>query len=277
MSETKLIKLSLVRIDGQTQYRDLVDQKTVKEYADCMRDEAEFPPVRCTFDGTHYWLWDGFHRYMASEAAGFRDIRVEYTNGTQDDAQDLTLGANGRHGLPRNNATKRKQVEAALSMERHAHKSDREIAQLCDVSHKMVGAIRNPEIKEQQDKNRHSSAASKVGSDPTQTRVESNSNASSMESDPTADPTPRLSEVYGPDAEELKAMELAEQADREIFAKLLEADDALQVAHKEILRLNHLVAQKEVRIASLMNEKNATVKQIKSLEHQLVMKSRKGR
>lgn len=135
MSETKLIQLSLVRIDGHTQYRDLVDQNTVREYAERMRDEAEFPPVKCTFDGAHYWLWDGFHRYFATQDAGFRDIRVEFTHGTLEVAQDFALGANGRHGLPRNSATKRKQVEAALSMDRHAQKSDREIARLCDVSH----------------------------------------------------------------------------------------------------------------------------------------------
>ena len=157
MSETKLIQLSLVRIDGHTQYRDLVDQNTVREYAERMRDEAEFPPVKCTFDGAHYWLWDGFHRYFATQDAGFRDIRVEFTHGTLEVAQDFALGANGRHGLPRNSATKRKQVEAALSMDRHAQKSDREIARLCDVSHTFVAVVRNPDMKKQRDKNRESS------------------------------------------------------------------------------------------------------------------------
>jgi ParB-like chromosome segregation protein Spo0J len=92
---------------------------------------------------------------------------------------------------------------------------------------------------------------------------------------PIASDRPRLTEDYGPDADELKAMEMAEKADREIFAKLLEADDALQVAHTEILRLNSLLAQKQIRITSLMNEKNAAVKQIKSLESQLKKATKK--
>jgi ParB-like chromosome segregation protein Spo0J len=92
---------------------------------------------------------------------------------------------------------------------------------------------------------------------------------------PIASDRPRLTEDYGPDEDELKAMEMAEKADREVFAKLLEADDALQVAHTEILRLNFLNAQMEIRIASLMNEKNAAVKQIKSLEGQLKKATKK--
>lgn len=257
MSETKLIHLSLVRIDGNTQYRDLVDQHTVKEYADRMRDEVEFPPVKCTFDGTHYWLWDGFHRHLASDAAGFRDIRVEFTKGTMEDAQDLALGANGRHGLPRNSATKRKQVEVALSMERHAHKSDREVARLCDVSAPFVASVRNPDAKERQAKNvaKHYQAK--------------NAGVGVIELHPEADPIPRLTEDYGPDENELKAMELAEQADRELLNKMLEADDAMALLHAQVTQLNFLNAQKEIRIAALMNEKNAAVDQIRSLERQL--------
>lgn len=88
---------------------------------------------------------------------------------------------------------------------------------------------------------------------------------------------PRLTEDYGPDADELKAMELAEQADRETMYKMLEANDALATAVKEIERLHLLNAQQEVRITALMNEKNACVKQIKRLEAQIAMQMKKGR
>lgn len=264
---TRMVKLEHIRLDGGTQFRDQIDQHKVKEYADCMREGAEFPAVQCTFDGVSYWLWDGFHRYFANQAVGFKEVSVDYKPGTQEDAQDLALSANSKHGLPRNNATKRKQVETALAMERHATKSDREIAKLCDVSHPFVASIRNPEIKEKQAKNREASAAKAVESDSIKPGdiVE----AQPVESDSTSDGKPSLTQDYGPDAEELKAMELSEQADREVFVKLLEADDALATAHTEILRLNFLNAQMEIRIAALMNEKNAAVKQIKTLESQL--------
>jgi hypothetical protein len=265
---TKMVKLEQIRLDGGTQFRDQIDQNTVKHYTDCMRDGAEFPAIKCTFDGAHYWLWDGFHRYFASQGVGFKEVLVEYKPGTQEDAQDLALSANGKHGLPRNNATKRKQVETALSMERHAGKSDREIAKLCDVSHTFVASVRNPEAKERQANNVAKHFENKATPD--------NESGVKLQPPPEVEfnSTPP-GQDYGPDADELKANELAEQADREIFVKLLESDDALQVAHKEILRLNSLLAQKQIRITSLMNEKNAAVKQIKTLESQLKKATKK--
>jgi hypothetical protein len=261
-----MVKLEHIRLDGGTQFRDQIDQNTVKQYTDCMRNGASFPPIQCTYDGVNYWIWDGFHRYFATQSVGFKEISVEYKPGTMEDAQDLALSANGKHGLPRNNATKRKQVETALGMERHANKSDREIAKLCDVSHPFVASIRSPEVKEKQAKNRDASAAKKVESD--SIKVSDVVPSTPVESDST-DSKPPVTQDYGPDAEELKAMELAEQSDRDTMHKMLEADDALATAVKEIERLNFLNAQMEIRIAALMNEKNAAIKMVKDLEKQL--------
>jgi hypothetical protein len=255
-----MVRLDQIRLDGGTQFRDQIDQNKVKEYADCKRDGDEFPPLKCTFDGVNYWLWDGFHRYFADQAVGFKETLIEYKPGTQEDAQDLALGANNDHGLPRNAATKRKQVETALGMERHAGKSDREIAKLCKVSHTFVASIRNPEVKERQAKNLAKHVEKNVEED-----MPSGVNSTPVESDST----PPSTQDYGPDATELKAMELAEQADRDTMHTMLESDDALATAVKEIERLNFLNAQMKIRIDSLMNEKNAAVKQIKTLENQL--------
>jgi ParB-like chromosome segregation protein Spo0J len=92
---------------------------------------------------------------------------------------------------------------------------------------------------------------------------------------PIAPERPRLTEDYGPSEFELKEMELREQADRDAFHKLLEANGDLATAYEEIKRLNHLNAQKEIRIAALMNEKNAAVDQIRSLERQLKKATKK--
>ena len=259
MPETKLIQLSLVRIDGQTQYRDLVDQNTVKEYTDRMRHEVQFPPVRCTFDGKHYWLWDGFHRYFASQAAGFRDIRVEFTHGTKEDAQDFALGANSTHGLPRNNATKRKQVEAALSMERHKNKSNREIAKLCEVSDSFVASVRDPEVKDRQAKNIEKHFKNKASKD----------DASAVKLHPDADPKPSMTQDFAPSEEELEANQKAIEADIQAMNKLLESDDALATAHAEIKKLNFDYANLESRFNALMREKNAAVELLKSAQRKL--------
>jgi len=253
----RMVKLQDIKLDGGTQFREEVDQSKVKEYAEAMNEGAVFPPVQCTFDGSTYWLWDGFHRYFAWHSLGAKNIEVIYTPGTQEDAQDLALSANSTHGLARSNATKRRQVEAALSMERHANKSDREIAKLCAVSPPFVASIRNPEIKERQQKNRDESSAK---------RLEKEESVIGLHPAP---PSPLSPQEFGPSDEELKANEMAQQADMEMLNKMLEEDEPLKVALEENKRLNLLVAQKEIRIAALMNEKNAAVKHAQSLEKQL--------
>lgn len=262
----KLLKFAQIRIDGSTQMRVSINQDKVHEYAEKMRDGIEFAPVSTVFDGTEHWLVDGFHRYFAAQAAGFKDLSVTYKPGTLEDAQDASFGANDDHGLPRSIEDRRKSVTTALSLERHANKSDREIAKLCKVSHPFVASIRNPEAKKRQEKNLAKHVEKMALKD-----AESGNNSTLNAGDvvPFTDPKPPLTQDFGPDENELRAMELSEQADRDAMAKLLESDDALATAHEEIKRLNFLVAQKEIRIAALMNEKNAAVKMVKDLEKQL--------
>jgi hypothetical protein len=255
----KVLKFSQIRIDGGTQMRVSINQDKVAEYAEKMRDKENFPPIKATFDGSVYWLYNGFHRYFAAQASGATTIEVEYKPGTMEDAQDLALSANHDNGLPRTNEDKRKSVETAISMERHANKSDRDIAKLCKVSVSFVGAVRRPEIKEKQAKN----VAKHYENKPTKT------SESVVELHPDADPKPSLTQDYGPDEQELKANELAEQADREIFNLMLESDSALATAYEEIKRLTFLNAQMEIRIAALMTEKNEAIKDAKRAQAQL--------
>ena len=87
----------------------------------------------------------------------------------------------------------------------------------------------------------------------------------------TAPPEPKPSMLDGnaPSDDELKANELAMQADLEALNKLLEADEPLKVAHEEIKRLNYLLAQQEVRLASIMREKSECIKLCKKQQVQL--------
>jgi len=255
--QSELIETKRIRIDGGTQFREGIDQDLVKEYKECMLNGDVFPLIECAFDGSNYWLWDGFHRYFAFMAMGLKQIEVEYKPGTQEDAQDWALSANAKHGQNRNNATKRKQVEASLSMERHKDKSNREIAKLCEVSDSFVGAIRNPDTKIKQDKNRQASAQKKV-----------------EECSPTApneklEPKPSMTEDFAPSEEELEANQRAFEADVQAMNKLLEADDALATAHEEIKRLNRSYANLESRFNALMREKDAAVQLLKKAQREL--------
>jgi hypothetical protein len=263
-----MVKLDDIRIDGETQFRDQINQDVVKQYAENMRDGDVFPALKATFDGKNYWLYDGFHRYFAAHDLQFKDIEVEYKPGTREDAQDLALGANGDHGLQRNNASKRKSVEAALSMERHANKSNLEIAKLCKVSDTFVASIRNPEAKKKQAEKIARHYKKKFGStEPDVTDVVEKQRSGSTEA-PTVDGS-------APDAAELLANEMAMQADRELMNNLLDSDEPLKLAHEELTKLNFLNSQLRVRIDSLMTEKNEAIAQCKKLQKQLDKLSKK--
>ena len=267
----KMVKLDDIRIDGGTQFRDQINQDVVKQYGESMRDGAVFPPIKATFDGTTYWLYDGFHRYFAAHDLGFKDIEMDYKPGTQEDAQDLALCANAHHGLPRNNATKKKTVEAALAMPRHAEKSNRELAKLCDVSDTFVAGVRNPEMKKKQ--------AAKIERHFEKKLQDRGLTAGDVAPNDTPAEERGLTapaiDGSAPDAAELLANEMAAEADRELMNKLLDSDDALKTAHEELTKLNFLNGQLQVRIASLMTEKNEAIAQCKKLQKQLDKVSKK--
>ena len=135
-------------------------------------------------------------------------------------------------------------------------KADYEIANICAVSRSFVGSIRNPETKKKQAESKKKHIVEKA--------------KQIVEEAATSSQT-TLSESItligeGPDEAELKANELALQADQDAMYKLLESDDALATAHAEITRLNHLNAQLDVRIHGLMNERNEAVKLCKKLQ-----------
>lgn len=138
----KFIETSLIRLDGDTQPREQIDEATVAEYAEAMRDGASFPAVTVFNDGSSRWLADGFHRFHATRAAGLPTILIEEHAGTRRDAVLYGFGANVRHGLRESRADKRRKIEVMLRDAEWVLWSDREIARKCGVSDKTVGAVR---------------------------------------------------------------------------------------------------------------------------------------
>jgi len=258
----KKVKLEDIRIDGGTQYRDQINQDVVRDYTEAMRNGDEFPYMETVFDGSTHWLVDGFHRYFACMAAGAKMVPVEYTPGTQREAQVLAMGVNGNHGLQRNNATKRRVVEAALIHEDTKDLSNNQIAKLCKVSDTFVAAVRNPEAKAKQ--------AEKIERH-FEKKLAEKANLGLTEPGLT-EPEPKLTrpeDDFAPDADELKANDMALAADIEAMHRFLEADDKMAQQHAEIEKLNFLNAQMQLRIDALMREKNELVKECKKLQKQL--------
>lgn len=136
------VLISDINRDGGTQQRVNLNHEVVKEYAEAMREGAKFPPVKLTYDGTSYWLTDGFHTTEAAWSIGKTDIEAIVTKGSQRDAILASVGVNSDHGLRRSNADKRRAVTTLLEDEEWGNWSDREIARRCKVDHKTVGKIR---------------------------------------------------------------------------------------------------------------------------------------
>ena len=68
-NEIKVINLPLsdIKVDQACQARVTTDITTIAEYAEIMTEEGNvFPPVVTYYDGTAYWLSDGFHRHAAA-------------------------------------------------------------------------------------------------------------------------------------------------------------------------------------------------------------------
>lgn len=137
----KTVPLDAIKIDGGTQMRVSIDEPTVEEYAERYRDEpASMPPLEAMFDGSDYWLVDGFHRWHAMRRAGMMQVPALVTKGTATDAVWASTGANRAHGLRRTHADKRKAILAAIAVK--PDESDRAIAQHVGVRHETVAAVR---------------------------------------------------------------------------------------------------------------------------------------
>jgi ParB-like chromosome segregation protein Spo0J len=92
------LKVSDIRIDGNTQVREKLNQDRVNSYAEQMNDGAVFPPITVFFDGSSYWLADGFHRLFAEKQRGTEIVKVTVINGAIHEAEHFACGANN-HGL----------------------------------------------------------------------------------------------------------------------------------------------------------------------------------
>lgn len=136
------VDVGAIRTDGGTQVRAQTDWLVVDEYVHAMREGAIFPPVVVFFDGTTYWLGDGFHRVEAARRAGVVALGADIRRGTQRDAVLWACGANAAHGLRRTNADKRRAVMTLLEDPDWQLWSDNAIAARCAVSQPFVSGLR---------------------------------------------------------------------------------------------------------------------------------------
>lgn len=144
VNTTKKLAINQIHRDGGTQSRVSLNESTILEYVEILESGVDFDAAIVAFyDGTDYWLADGFHRCAAYERYDAAKIDVDVKQGTLRDAVLYSVGANAKHGLPRTNADKRRAVELLLRDEEWSAKSDRWIAETCGVGKTLVLTMRS--------------------------------------------------------------------------------------------------------------------------------------
>lgn len=274
---TATLNISEIRIDGKTQSRVEMNNDVIAEYAAAIQDGAEFPPITVFFDGSSYWLADGFHRLWAHKRAEKNLIKAEVIRGTQRDAILYSVSANASHGLRRSNADKRKAVMTLLEDAEWAAWSNREIARQCGVSDKFVAAVRDPIAAKKQDENRTKSAKKtiEVRSDRTQEDKKAQSGCTKAENLPEKEQKEATPVV---DEEKEKLKELLAQA-QELNSELamdLEAAEINTSENKESETLV-LIKQRDVERSQkeqYMNKCNELIKQNRLLTNALNRKEK---
>ena len=138
----KVLNLGALVLDPKLQSRTETNESTIEEYADAIKMGDEFPPLLVYFDGTHYWLVDGYHRYHAHKKVGKAGVACEVVNGTFTDAVLRATSVNTKHGMRRTYADKRKAVMTLLDDFEWRDWSNAEIARHCGVSPTFVANLR---------------------------------------------------------------------------------------------------------------------------------------
>jgi len=136
------LPISAIRLDGGTQPRTSINEAVVSEYAEAMLAGQVLPAPVVFFDGSAYWLADGFHRVHAARQAGMVDMGFDMRTGTKREAIQFSLGANATHGLRRSNEDKRRAVRMALDDPEWAALPNREIARMTGTTHPFVADMR---------------------------------------------------------------------------------------------------------------------------------------
>lgn len=228
------MNLNAIRIDGGTQQRAVIDQETVEQYAELVKEGVEFPPVTVYFDGSETWLADGFHRWHAHKAAGKASIATHMIPGSQRDAILHSLGANATHGLRRSQDDKRKAVMTMLEDFEWSDWSDREIARRCNVSVQLVQAVKH-ELK----------AGEKVSA--------AKMNNKGVKKSKEAPPPEEMDVEEQPEDEAIKELieENVRLSDRVAVAAMQGTEEEKKLAEETIADLREKVRVLEIELASV--------------------------
>ncbi len=110
MAKIEVLSIDLIRMDGGTQARLACNQDVVDDYAEAITandNDWPFEPIVVFFDGSDYFLADGFHRTLAAIRLKRSSITCLVHRGTSKDAKIFGMTANDTHGLRMSREDKR--------------------------------------------------------------------------------------------------------------------------------------------------------------------------
>lgn len=233
-AEPVILNIEKLVLDAGTQSRAKLDEAHIERLKDAREAGATLPPIRVMFDGTNYYLFDGFHRVEAHKRIGLLGIAAYVEQGSLRDAILKSVGANSDHGLPRTRDDKWRAVERLLRDPEWGTWSNHVLAAIAKVSPPYVGTVRktvngteNNSSGEVKHKNKHGQIT---------TMKTANIGKKASKPEPTA---PLGQAVWGPPA--VKAPELPPAPDVQVPEGIDEgeleavgadlADEALEFGH----------------------------------------------
>jgi len=140
--KTENLSLDLLRIDGDTQSRLAINEDAVGDYCELIQDAGgqwPFPPLDVFFDGSEYFVADGFHRKLGAVRAKRSSVPCNVHEGTATDARIFGMTANDRNGLRMTRADKRACV--CWFLDNGGKMKQQEIAEKAGVSARWVRQI----------------------------------------------------------------------------------------------------------------------------------------
>jgi hypothetical protein len=143
---TKQIPLKSINLNPKIHTRVALNPSRVDWFAKLLAgkdqgDGPNLPPVIAYFDGTTYWIADGYHRCHAHNKSGKETIEAIVHKGGAREA--FLAGLAYDQGTPKTREDKRNSVLKALEDPELSKWSDRVIARHCGVDHKTVGKLRS--------------------------------------------------------------------------------------------------------------------------------------
>lgn len=141
------LKIEAITIDSEIASRCELRKDIVSEYANAMRQGAEFPPVTVFFNGADFFLVDGFHRIHAKKANGTRKILADVWQGGYRDAILYATGANITSELKLTEADIHRNINKLIGDSEWSLWYDLNIARQCGSNHDLVSELRIERMK----------------------------------------------------------------------------------------------------------------------------------